>query len=89
MAVELTDAQIDAMTPQQRRELIVRLQRPISDFVDPELAARVRRARLRVMVGGSLALIPWIVYLTVTLPDRYLVSNWPVTWVGFDALLVA
>lgn len=85
---ELTDEQIEAMTPQQRRELIIRLERRMSDLVDPSMAARVRRARLGFMVGGSLALIPWIVFLAVTLPDRYVAANWPVTWVGFDALLV-
>lgn len=85
---ELTDEQIEAMTPQQRRDLIVRLERPVSDLVRPGMTARVRRARLAFMVGGSLALIPWIVFLAVTLPDRYVVSNWPVTWVGFDALVV-
>jgi hypothetical protein len=85
---ELTDEQIEAMTPQERRELIIRLERPMSDFVNPGTAARVRRARLGFMVGGSLALIPWIMYLAVTLPNRYMVANWSVTWVGFDALLV-
>ena len=85
---ELTDDQIDAMTPQERRDLIIRLGRPVSDLVHPVTAARVRRARLGIMVGGSLALIPWIVFLAATLPDRYLVLNWPFTWVGFDALLV-
>jgi hypothetical protein len=81
---ELTDRQIEAMTPEERRDLIVRLERPVSDFVNPV----ARRARLGVMIGGSLALIPWIVFLGVTLPDRYLVSDWPVTWIGFDTLLV-
>ena len=82
---KLTDEQIEAMTPEERRELIIRLERPVSDLVNPV----ARRARLGIMVGGSLALIPWILFLWVTLPDRYVVLNWPVTWVGFDVLLVA
>ena len=85
---ELTDEQIEAMTPKERRELIIRLERPLSDLVPPGTDARVRRARLGFMVGGSLALIPWIIYLAVTLPDRYLVSNWRAIWIGFDAVLV-
>jgi hypothetical protein len=86
---ELTDEQIQAMTPLQRRELIVRLERPIAELVSPVMAARIPRIRLGVMAIGSLVLIPWIVFLAVTLPDRYVVSNWPITWVGFDVLLVA
>lgn len=85
---ELTAEQIEAMTPQQRRDLIIRLERPMSDLLPPGIAARVRRARLGIIVFGSLVLIPWIVFLGATLPDRYIVSNWPITWIGFDALLV-
>jgi hypothetical protein len=40
------------------------------------------------MIGGSIAMIPWLAYLYVTLPDRYVAHNWTVTWVGFDILLV-
>lgn len=80
-----TDEQIQTMSPQERRDLIRRLERPVSDRIDPA----TRRARVRVMVAGSLALIPWISFLWATLPDRYLVTNWPLTWVGFDSLLIA
>ena len=84
----LTDAQIARLTPEQRRELISRLEQPLSDVIDPALLARVRRIRLSLMVGGSMAMIPWLVYLYVTLPDRYVAHNWTATWVGFDVLLV-
>lgn len=86
---ELTDEQIELMTPKERRELIIRLERPTSDLVPAGTAARVRLARLWFMVGGPLALIPWIVFLAVSLPDSYLVSNWRTIWIGFDAVLVA
>ncbi|BBY39479.1 hypothetical protein MMAN_36130 [Mycobacterium mantenii] len=85
----LTDAQIAALTPQQRRELITRLEQPLGDVIDPEFLARVRRIRLSLMVGGSMAMVPWLGYLSVTLPENYVAHNWPVTWVGFDVLLVA
>lgn len=85
----LTDSQIDTMTPMQRRELIARLQRPIAElFPPPEHIERIRRARLGMMIFGSVALIPWIVYLLATLPDDYVANNWTLTWVGFDGLLV-
>jgi hypothetical protein len=40
------------------------------------------------MIGCSIAMIPWIVYLSLTLPENYVAHNWPLTWVGFDVLLV-
>jgi hypothetical protein len=84
----LTDEQIAALTPEQRRELITRLEQPLSELIDPVLLSRIRRIRLGLMVGGSIAMIPWLVYLSITLPQNYVAHNWPATWVGFDILLV-
>ncbi len=84
----LTDEQIAALTPAQRRELVTRLGQPLSDLIDPVLLARIRRIRLGLMIGGSIAMIPWLVYLALTLPEDYVAHNWPLTWVGFDILLV-
>jgi hypothetical protein len=80
----LTDEQIAALTPEQRAELITRLEHPLNDLIDPEYLGRIRRFRLSLMI----AMIPWLAYLYVTLPDRYVAHNWTVTWVGFDILLV-
>jgi hypothetical protein len=85
----LTDAQIEALTPEQRRDLITRLEQPLSDVIDPERLSRIRRVRLSLMIGSSVAMIPWLVYLSVTLPQNYEAHNWPATWIGFDVLLVA
>jgi hypothetical protein len=84
----LTDAQIAALTPEQRRALITRLEAPLGDVIAPESLARIRRIRLSLMVGGSMAMVPWLGYLSVTLPENYVAHNWPITWVGFDVLLV-
>lgn len=84
----LTDAQIAALTPEQRRALITRLEQPLGDVIDPDVLARVRRIRLSLMIGGSMAMVPWLGYLSVTLPENYVAHNWPITWVGFDVLLV-
>ncbi len=84
----LTDEQIEALTPQQRRELITRLERPVSELADPEVLARMRRIRLGLIVVGLIAMIPWIGYLSVTLPQKYVAHNWPATWIGFDILLL-
>ena len=85
----LTDAQIAALTPEQRRELVQRLEQPLSDVIDPVLLSRIRRIRLSLMIGCSIAMIPWLVYLSWTLPQSYVAQNWKLTWVGFDVLLVA
>ncbi|MCB0927399.1 MAG: hypothetical protein KDB70_05685 [Mycobacterium sp.] len=84
----LTDAQIDALTGAQRRELIRRLERPVAQLKPRNYVERLRQAHLGLMTGGALFMIPWIVYLALTLPPNYTVHDWPVTWVGFDILLV-
>jgi hypothetical protein len=84
----LSDAQIAAMSPAERRELIQRLELPLDELVSSSVLARLRRVRLVLMVGAIIGLIPWTVYLAVTLPDKYIAYNWPATWVGFDVLLV-
>jgi hypothetical protein len=84
----LSDAQIAELTPEQRRDLITRLEQPLSDVVDPVFISRIRRIRLGLMIVGSIAMVPWLSYLAMTLPDNYVAHNWPVTWIGFDVLLV-
>ena len=84
----LSDARIAAMSPDERRDLIQRLQRPLDEVIPPPTLRRIRRTRLTLMVGGSIALIPWIVYLGFSLPANYVAQNWPATWMGFDSLLV-
>jgi hypothetical protein len=84
----VSDAQIAAMSPAERRDLIHRLERPLDELVPPPVLDRIRRIRLSLMVGGTIALIPWVIFLAVTLPTNYNAHNWAVTWVGFDILLV-
>jgi hypothetical protein len=86
---ELSDAHIAAMSPAQRRELIERLQRPLHEVFPPAIAKRMRRNRLTLMVGGTIALIPWMAYLGFTLPTNYVAHDWPATWIGFDCVLIA
>lgn len=85
----LSDAQIAAMSPAQRRDLIQRLERPRDEVLPPAIARRMRRNRLTLMVGGAIGLIPWMIYLAFTLPANYVAHNWPATWVGFDCVLIA
>jgi len=53
-----------------------------------------RSGRLWLVVGGvlavaALALLPWTVYLTLTLPSRSVTDHWDFVWVGFDLWLAA
>jgi hypothetical protein len=84
----VSDAQIAAMSAAERRELINRLERPIGELLPESVLVRLRRVRLVLMVGAIVGLIPWTVYLAITLPDKYIAQNWPATWVGFDVLLL-
>jgi hypothetical protein len=85
----LSDADIAAMPPAERRELIQRLERPRDEVYPAKMARRMRRNRLTLMTGGVIVLIPWIVYLDFTLPANYVAHNWPATWIGFDFVLVS
>jgi len=77
------------MTPRERGHLIRRLARPPEDVLPPRwLQRRARDGRLLLIVGSVVVLVPWIVYLGVTLPRNYVAVNWDKTWVGFDLLLL-
>lgn len=59
-----------------------RLERPLDESVPAPVVARTRRPRVALMVGGAIGLLPWIVFLVITLPANYVA-------LGFDVLLVA
>jgi hypothetical protein len=85
----LTDEQIAAMSPLERRELIKRLARPVDDIVpSSRWLRRTREIRVALMVLSAVVLVPWTVYLAITLPRAYVANNWDRTWVGFDLLLL-
>lgn len=52
-------------------------------------AASMRRLFLTAVTGSFVFLIPWIAYLSVSLPSRHEVNQWDIAWVGFDFALVA
>lgn len=84
----VSDAQIAAMSAAERRALISRLERPIAELLPSSELARLRRVRLVLMTCAVIGLIPWTIYLSIALPDKYIANNWPATWVGFDILLL-
>lgn len=84
----LNDEEIAALTPKERRELIVRLSRPAEEIVNPR-AQRARELWVGALAIGAGALALWIVFLVLTLPREYKARNWDLTWTGFDLLLLA
>jgi hypothetical protein len=86
----LTDAEIARLTPAQRRRLIRKLTKSLEEVAGPRAKVeRIRRLRMSFVIGAVLVLIPWTIYLGVTLPNRHVTTHWTLTWVGFDVLLLA
>ncbi|MER7182143.1 hypothetical protein ABT404_22095 [Streptomyces hyaluromycini] len=57
----------------------------------PPHGSKLRRRHRRAV--GQLALcvfvlVPWTLYLAVSLPDRFEARYWPMVWVGFDVMLL-
>ena len=77
----LTDDQIAAMTPAERRDLVTgwpgRSTRPSTRWL-----RRTREIRIALIVLSAVVLVTWTVYLAVTLPRAYVAHNWDRTWSG-------
>jgi hypothetical protein len=86
--VSLSDDEIEAMSLAQRRELIRRLLPESGLGRQRRTLRRLRKWRLLLLVACIAVLVPWTVYLGVTLPSRYVARHWVATWVGFDILLM-
>ena len=85
----LTDAQIARMTPRERRDLIQRLSAPVEEIApSSQWLMQTVELRMLVMVISAVLLVPWTIYIAITLPRRYVANNWDRTWVGFDLLLL-
>src|ERR1700757_50658 len=63
-----SDDVIAKLSPAERRDLINRLERPLEELLPAPTLKRVRLFRLVVTFGAVVGLIPWIVYLGLTLP---------------------
>lgn len=83
-----TDEEIEALTHQERCDLLAKLGATRRVPISAAYARRVRRWRMGLMVPGTIILIPWTVYLAAVLPTSYTTENWRLTWVGFDIILV-
>jgi hypothetical protein len=56
---------------------------PPGEPLVPELSW-IRRRALPVLTVVALFLLPWTVWLTVTLPAKHVSEHWDAAWVGFD-----
>jgi len=52
----------------------------------PEQAKRRRKLTLELLWVCAFALVPWTIYLAVSLPDVYGTRHWSLAWAGFDVL---
>jgi hypothetical protein len=82
----VTDEELRALSPEQRRDLARRLAAVMADDARVRLARR-RRTVLAVAALACVALVCWAGWLSTDLPARYLVGHWDLAWVGFDLLL--
>ncbi|MDX3225033.1 hypothetical protein [Streptomyces sp. ME19-01-6] len=56
--------------------------------LDGSTLRRRRRRVLRQLGLCVFVLVPWTVYLAVSLPEHYEARHWPMVWVGFDVMLL-
>ena len=61
---------------------------PPDAVIEPEARRRARRMAW-LYTGAAVVLLPWIVYLAVTLPKHNIDRHYRSAWVGFDIILVA
>jgi hypothetical protein len=47
-----------------------------------------RRVALIVFGAVAVSLVPWTAYLSVSLPDEHVATNWGLVWTGFDIGLI-
>jgi len=86
----LTRDDVVAMAPDQRAQLA----RWLAEVDPPRLPvapARIQRRRrlvLAVTALSAVVLVPWTVWLSVTLPEAHRAREWRTTWVGFDIVLI-
>ena len=74
--------------------LVSKLDDLVAPAPEPENTVLVDESRLIRWTGPmfalfSLLLLPWIIYIALSLPSRQLSPNYDLAWAGFDVLLAA
>lgn len=60
---------------------------PLAPPTRAGLVGRVRGTALLCLAAAAV-LVPWVAYLSTSLPRTYVMTNWNGAWVGFDVLLM-
>jgi hypothetical protein len=76
------------------KHLVRKLDDLVAPADEPENTVLVDESRLIRWVGPTFALfsvvmVPWVVYIGMSLPSRQLSPNYDLAWAGFDVLLAA
>ncbi|MBS1837867.1 MAG: hypothetical protein JST64_09240 [Actinobacteria bacterium] len=86
----ITSQQIEALDAEERSALMRRLAEmqlpPAGRYSSQRRFGRAVRA---VVTVGAVVLVPWSVYLALSLPRRTMTDHWRGAWVGFDLLLAS
>jgi hypothetical protein len=56
---------------------------------EPDVRIDLPRRWAVLLFGAAIALAPWILYLTFTLPTRHETVHYDLAWIGFDVGLLA
>jgi hypothetical protein len=80
----LTDEELRALSPAEVEDLARRLSGLLAPAVVLPAIRRRRHRFIMIVTTACVLLIPWTVFLAVTLPRRYVAGHWSLTWVGFD-----
>ncbi|CAN5437541.1 hypothetical protein BH10ACT3_BH10ACT3_13530 [soil metagenome] len=85
----LTRNELEGWSHEERSalmRLLIELEVPA---VEPTAEQRRLGVAVRTLVtAGAVLLVPWTVYLAMSLPHRTVTSQWRGAWVGFDLMLV-
>ena len=84
-----TRAEVSGWSAQQRAVVARLLAESIDQASTVGRSPRRRKLVLTVGVVGVLFLLPWLVFLSVTVPAQSSGGAWRTVWVGFDVALVA
>jgi hypothetical protein len=86
----LTRDDVAAMTPDERAQVARWLAEvdPPRPSIAPASIQRRRRLVIAVTAISAIVLVPWTIWLSLTLPSVHRAREWRTAWVGFDILLI-
>ncbi len=84
----ITPEQIESLTATERASLarqLADIQLPQRHWVGPSPV--LGRAIRAIVTIGAVVMVPWTIYLALSLPRRTVTEHWRLAWVGFDLLI--